>query len=119
MWLITNFGFFSIVEKPDDRARGKLTIRARVRSDLECLRDRYLPSMGAISESSGSDYRFRAIADRQSVATAMQQAIADIDYANFKNAVAVEQGWQRADKYHDVWAVLYGLQDQRQSNHGW
>ncbi len=98
-------------------ARGTLTIRARVKSDLEALRVRYLPTMGEITENEGSDYRYRAVADRQAISAAMQQAVTDIDYANFKNAVAQEQGWQRADRYHDVWAVLYGLQD-RESNHG-
>jgi hypothetical protein len=32
MWLLTVFGFFSIVEKPDDRQAGTVTIRARVRA---------------------------------------------------------------------------------------
>jgi len=31
MWMLTTFGFFSIVEKPEDRAAGRLTIRARVK----------------------------------------------------------------------------------------
>ena len=40
MWAITNFGFFSIVEKPDDEQKRTLTIRARVKADLENLRDK-------------------------------------------------------------------------------
>ena len=100
-------------------ARGTLTIRARVKADLEALRGRYLPTMGDITENEGSDYRYRAVADRLAVSAAMAKAVTDIDYANFKNAVGEEQGWQRADTYHDVWAVLFGLQDQSRSNHGW
>lgn len=75
--------------------------------------------MGEITDSNWSDYRFRAVADRDAVSNAMKQAVADIGYSNFKNAVTSEQGWKRAEKYHDVWAILYGLQDQRRSNHGW
>lgn len=100
-------------------ARGTLTIRARVKTDLAALRDRYLPTMGDITKNDGSDYRFRAVADRHAVSAAMQQAVKGIHYSNFKNAVASEHGWSRADTYHDVWTVLYGLQDQSRSNHGW
>ncbi len=100
-------------------ACGTLTIRARVKADLEALRGRYLPTMGNITENERSDYRYRAVADRDAVAAAMEQAVKGIQYSNFKNAVASEHGWQRADTYHDVWAVLYGLQDQSRSNHGW
>ncbi len=35
MWLITPTGFFSIVCKSGDIKAGTLTIRARVKSDLE------------------------------------------------------------------------------------
>lgn len=119
MWTLTSYGFFSIVQKPEDKARGTLTIRARVKNDLQALKDRYLLTMGEIIEHEGSDYRFRAVADRDAVSDAMKQAVADIDYSNFKNAVAEEQGCERADRYNDVWAILYGLQDQHPSHHGW
>ncbi len=28
MWVLTPYGFFSIVQKPDDASRGTLTVRA-------------------------------------------------------------------------------------------
>ena len=37
MWLVTPIGFFSIVQKPGDKANGTLTVRARLRSDLAAL----------------------------------------------------------------------------------
>ena len=37
MWLVTNFGFFSVVQKKDDDI---LTVRARARGDLETLKER-------------------------------------------------------------------------------
>lgn len=46
MWLITTFGFFSIVQKPEDKARGTLTIRARVRNDLKALKQSCIPTSG-------------------------------------------------------------------------
>lgn len=110
MWLITPIGFFSIVQKPEDMNSETLTIRARVRSDLEALQLRYLPELGSIKESNNTDYRFRAKASKPDVAKVMSQMVLDIDYSNFKNKVAQTQGLDRAHVYHDVWDALYTLQ---------
>ena len=110
MWLLTPHGFFSVVEKPDDVARGSLTVRARVRSDLDSLRAAALPELGPIEESKSTDYRFRARAPRVAVAAAMARLAETLDYSNFKNAVAERQGSKRAKLYHDVWEVLYRMQ---------
>ncbi|WP_292933055.1 hypothetical protein [Novosphingobium sp. PASSN1] len=113
MWIITKIGFFSVVEKPEDAEGGNLTIRSRVRSDLENLRDRYLPDMGEIGDSTASDYRFRAVAPRDAVSAAMAALVAGIDYSNFKSAVSVTQGYGRAEVYGHVWGELYRLQSGR------
>jgi len=110
MWLITPIGFFSIVEKPTDKGRDTLTVRARVRSDLEALRNAYIPVLGEIKESPNNDYRFRAVAPRADVAAAAASLIADLCYSNFKSEVAKRQGVKREQLYHDVWHVLYDLQ---------
>lgn len=110
MWLITTFGFYSIVEKNDQRGSGNLTIRARVRADLEALRDKYLPDMGEIIETHNSDYRFRAVAKREAICAAFAAAMSDINYHNFKDEVARKQGRARSQIYHDVWSDLYKLQ---------
>jgi hypothetical protein len=111
MWLMTKFGFFSIVQKPGDAEAGMLTVRARVRADLEALRERYLPEMGEIAENAGTDYRCRARAPREALAAALQQITLDIDYGNFKSTVHKTQGAQRSEVYHEVWDALYQLQD--------
>jgi 8-oxo-dGTP pyrophosphatase MutT (NUDIX family) len=111
MWLITNFGFFSVDQKPDDPAAGTLTIRARVKRDLETLRDRYLQDMGPILTDADADYRFRAKAPRSAVAVAAALAIRDIDYANFKGSVAREQGPERCQIYGEAWKALHVLQE--------
>jgi len=110
MWLMTPIGFFSIVEKPGDRAGNTLTIRARVKSDLEALGQRYLPDMGEIRDHQGTDYRYRAVAPRTSVANAMSQLTLDLDYDNFKDEVHRVQGDERARTYGEVWCALYRLQ---------
>ena len=110
MWLITSFGFFSVVQKPTDKAGDTLTIRARVGADLEALREKYLPSLGQVVESKSNDYRYRATAPRAEVAAAMAAMVGGIDYSNYKDEVAKVQGAARAHLYHDVWSVLYRLQ---------
>lgn len=112
MWLITPVGFFSVVRKPTDIKSKTLTVRARVRSDLEALKAKYLPELGLIQESKANDYRHRAVAPQAAVAAAMARLIEDLDYANFKDEVKKRQGADRAHLYHDVWDLLHGLQRQ-------
>ena len=111
MWLMTSIGFFSIVQKPDDRTRNTLTIRTRVKGDLEALRQGYLPDMGEILEHQGTDYRYRAVAPKASVASALSQLTLNLDYDNFKDEVRRVQGDERARTYGEVWCALYRLQD--------
>jgi hypothetical protein len=112
MWLITPIGFFSVVRKPTDTKNRTLTVRARVRSDLEALQAQYLPELGPIQESSVNDYRFRAVAPQSAVAAAMARLAETLDYSNFKDAVKQRQGAARAHLYHGVWDVLYRLQQE-------
>jgi hypothetical protein len=110
MWILTPLGFFSIVQKPNDSAAGTLTVRARVRSDLESLKASVLPGLGAITESKSTDYRFRATAPRALVETALAKLVTQLDYSNFKTQVSTAQGAKRANLYHDVWSVLQRMQ---------
>lgn len=112
MWLITPVGFFSVVRKPTDIKDKTLTVRARVRSDLEALKAQYLPELESIQESKVNDYRYRAVAPQSAIAATMARLIEDVDYANFKDEVKKRQGADRAHLYHDVWDVLYRLQRQ-------
>lgn len=111
MWLLTPFGFFSVVRKPQDEAEGLLTIRARVRADLEALRETWLPGMGEIVAGAGTDYRYRARVPRAELGLAMANLVSGIDYENFKDEVKHRQGSSRAQAYGEVWHVLAGLRD--------
>jgi 8-oxo-dGTP pyrophosphatase MutT (NUDIX family) len=81
-----------------------------VRSDLVTLKEEFLPSLGSITASTNTDYRYRATAPKADVAAAMAKIVGALDYDNFKNAVAKRQGQKRAKLYHDVWDVLYTMQ---------
>lgn len=113
MWILhPKIGFLSVVEKPWDRPNVTLTIRARVYHDLVRLKA-YLPSMSDIITSEDSDYKFRAVAEREAVKTAMTQMATEIQYDNFKDEVSCLQGYDRAALYGEVWHVLYRLQSDR------
>jgi hypothetical protein len=73
MWLITNFGFFSVVEKSTDKGKDTLTIRARAKGDLDQLRSIYIPSLGPITANAGTDYKYRARVSRSVLAAAAQR----------------------------------------------
>ncbi len=106
MWLMTTVGFFSVVRKEND---DDLTVRARVQEDLEDLGRRYLPTLGPIEAGGGSDYPYRARVSATAFAAAVANLVEDIDYPNFKDAVASRQGLERARAYGEVWSVLRGL----------
>lgn len=110
MWMITPVGFFSIVQKFSDKSKGTLTVRARVKSDLENLKQHYLPELGDITETRNTDYRYRAVAPRSAMAAAMTRLVDELSYDNFKNEVARRQGYERAHLYHGVWDVLHRMQ---------
>jgi 8-oxo-dGTP pyrophosphatase MutT (NUDIX family) len=82
-----------------------------VRSDLEALKSKYIPTLGPIQVNKGSDYRYRAIVKRDELENAMKRIVADIDYTNFKNSVAAKEGSSRAHSYAEVWNTLYQLED--------
>jgi 8-oxo-dGTP pyrophosphatase MutT (NUDIX family) len=107
MWLITPFGFFSVVRKTGDH---HLTIRARVAEDLDALRRRYLAELSPTVEGAGTDYAYRATCTHEELARAQAALVQDIDYPNFKSEVAARQGHARAKVYGRVWSALHELE---------
>ena len=78
MWTLTPLGFFSVVRKP---GQTRLTVRARVESDLESLRTRYLPELTPTVAHAGTAtvtryWRMRRVEDTGSFDTAETDAIA-------------------------------------------
>lgn len=106
MWVITTRGFYSVVRDDDDH--DMLLVRARVREDLERLRD-LLPDLEPWHDLA-ADYAWRARVQRAEWAYALGAMAGEIDYRNFKDAVGERQGRARAGVYGRVWGVLYGLQ---------
>ncbi len=111
MWIVTDRGFYSVVDKGEPE--GMLCVRSRVREDLEnlCLLESMTAYADSIRESALSDYRFRIFVEREDWVKAAADLAREIDYDNFKNAVGARQGKERKNAYTAVWGALYELQD--------
>lgn len=107
MWLFTTIGFFSIVQK---RGESGLTVRARVASDLDRLREKYLTELSATIRNGGTDYPFRATVSHEAFARGLSKIGTDIRYDNFKSEVAKKMGTNRAHVYGNVWSELHALE---------
>ena len=109
MWLFTTQGFYSVVEHRRDPER--LVVRARAKEDLEALRS-WIPNVEPHSDTT-ADYLWRAVVTRAEWVVALAQMASEIDYPNFKAAVAQRQGTERACYYTEIWQVLRRIQRER------
>lgn len=105
MWIFTNKGFYSIVQKPGDSC---LTVRARA-ADLDNLRV-FVPQLSAL-HTPRADYQYRATVSAVDLAIGLGEMVQAIDYSNFKDEVGRRQGWERAGLYGQVWSTLRRLWD--------
>lgn len=112
MWMITTIGFFSVVEKIEDKADGMVTVRSRVRADLEKLNVEFLGGKAEIIGKGGTDYPYRLRIPKGAWADAAGKLADGIDYPNFKSAVHERQGGAREQIYEGVWNVLKQLHSQ-------
>jgi hypothetical protein len=122
MWLFTKYGFFSVVcaragtggkHEPVDPNR--VMVRARVRKHLESLVARFpeLLEECTIRESTDTDYAFRLFVAKTNWVRIAAQLSDEIDYDNFKSAVARHQGAAGRNyesSLHEVWSVMHKLQ---------
>jgi hypothetical protein len=104
MWVATPIGFFSAVKQHGD---GGVTVRARVKSDLESLLECYLPGEDLpLVRKDQADYEWRVFMTHEQWATCMWYASFDVNYHNFKDEVTKTQGRERHDVYLRVWTAL-------------
>jgi hypothetical protein len=139
MWLMTNEGFYSIVEKPWDQEDFTLTIRARRRDDIEVFLkmareiitsdyhkdldiiplarpthavedEEYVEGSEYIEHDLKSDYAWRIRLKRELVAVVLCRFVGRIHYDNFKNSVSAAGKHEHASCYSKVWSAMMGLQ---------
>ncbi len=126
MWLVTQHGFFNIIQYDEDEPEDILTIKARRRVDLESLKatlmifnewddlidgikaeDRY-----TIETSDAADYRYRMKVRRKDVVELVKDMVDNIDYPKFKGRImALPEQRDRHDIYLQVWDQLHLLQE--------
>ncbi len=101
MWLMTKYGFYSVVQKQS----GQYHVRSRERKDIENLMTRLPLSQVQIIESKHSDYAFRIIVKKEDVLAILKFLGETIDYDNFKDKIDQTPD-QRRKPYHEVWGIL-------------
>jgi hypothetical protein len=106
MWIFTTIGFFSVVQKP---RTDFLTVRARVASDLDNLRSKFMSQLSPTIKGGGTDYPFRATISHKDFGAGLAKIGEAITYHNFKSAVGDQMGSQREQAYHKVWHDLFDL----------
>lgn len=120
MWILTTIGAFSIVLAETQPGSGqpdpdRLMIRARRREHLELLQREHaaLAPLPIIESHAGLDYRWRIVAPKALVRTVVEEAVARIDYRNFKSAAQRRHAETNAEyvaSLHAIWNELRRLQ---------
>lgn len=108
MWLMTQYGFYSIVKKGGN----EFHIRGRVKDDLERLRTRAKLVQEVLTLPS-ADYKYRIIVNNEAYESVMKVIAESVTYDNFKNRVGLlADQKEKLHAYHKIWGILWGLQEQ-------
>ena len=106
MWLCTQQGFFSIVQKQ----KNEFHIRARKRRDLDNL-SKLGGYQWQIIRTDQADYRFRVVVNQATVTSVLLNLSEDIDYDNFKSRIHdLPDQKEKTRAYAALWHDLYDLQ---------
>lgn len=117
MWVATKHGFFSAVDHRD--IRDHVLVRARSKADLDGLHQIAadvsfgmgdgIPAPKVQKTVAHADYPFRLVMSKRLWGAVLEALGRDIDYDNFKNAVA-RKNPDRARLYHSLWAALHAIE---------
>lgn len=111
MWIMTKYGFFSIVSAWTDQTDqtphpDNLMIRARKKDHLENLLDNYSALTDCeILETASTDYKYRIITDKNIASSVLNDLVNSIDYINFKDEChrARPEDQEYETFLHQVW----------------
>ena len=107
MWLATQHGFYSIVQKP----AGQFHVRTRCKKDLENL-----IALAAIKaplhHTTDGDYAWRIVVGQSEVSAIMSALAASIDYSNFKNRIHDKPDQKdKLPAYSRLWSQMLEYQN--------
>ncbi len=111
MWLATQHGFYSIVQKP----AGQFHVRARCKQDLENLIA--LVSVEApLHHTTDGDYAWRIVVGQPEVSKIMAALATSIDYSNFKDRIhELPDQRDKSSIYSRLWSLFYTFQSGRKA----
>jgi len=104
MWIFTTSGFVSAVSNPD----GTIKVRSRDKASLGPLSKRYELE---IAHTPIADYPYRIEISAENFADWVADQAENIDYPNFKSAVAIHKNRLFAKVLGEVWSVMHGVED--------
>ena len=105
MWVFNSQGFFSAVENRNDHST--VIVRARSEDDMLRLGER----LGLeTTHTPTADYPYRLTVSKADWSNYLAQQALEIDYPNFKDAMAESFDAARMHQLHEVWAVMAGFQ---------
>lgn len=114
MWLMTTYGFYSVVVDGQDKTGSNVLVRARTKTHLTNLGKRFKTLLGKyqITETLNSDYRWRISVDQTVWSEVTRLLSLEIEYDNFKGEVHKklrnDEGYM--DALHQVWGVMFEYQ---------
>ena len=106
MWLATQHGFYSIVQKP----AGQFHVRTRCKKDLENLIA--LAAVEAtLHHTIDGDYAWRIVVGQKEVSAIMAALATTIDYPNFKNRIHDKPDQEdKLPVYSRLWSQMLAYQ---------
>ena len=110
MWLSTQHGFYSIVQKP----AGQFHVRTRYKQDLENLIA--LAKIAApLHHTTDGDYAWRIIVGQQEVSSIMAALATSIDYKNFKDRIHDKPDQKdKLPAYSRLWSQMLDYQTMKE-----
>lgn len=108
MWIMTPYGYVSVVESPDNP--NMLQVRARHRRVLQIIRQG--PEEGGLGKrrassilhTRDSDYPYRIFVSKEDFSRWVAAQVQRIDYKNFKDAARTPD---LHNLYFKIWGVVY------------
>ncbi len=106
MWLFTETGFLSAVQK--DPNKPELTVRARDLESLAALVEKYDLK---VVKTPMADYPYRVEVSKEQFAEWVSSEINSLSYSNFKDQVSLIRDNKFAKLLGSVWSIMLGAED--------
>jgi len=111
MWLATQHGFYSIVQKP----AGQFHVRARCKQDLENLVT-LTRLESPLHHTTDGDYAWRIVVGQPEVSAIMAALSTAIDYPNFKDRIHdTPDQKDKLPAYSRLWSQMLAYQTAQDS----